>query len=324
MNPSLKQQTQQSRKDSFSEDEQKVLQQPNTTNIPSLVHKVNSDGALLVTDPSEISAKPNNPEHSINLTGGCLPSLQSLKPSATSFKGVSPIIAGQPGTHSVFFTSAKLVPQPINGGQVTKTTQPTTTGQTTFMVPQNTLKPLDKKAIRPNGGAHIQPSTILFRSGSTSQPIAALTNQQIGHNIKTVTNGQVISTHANLVFTQTLVKSNPSESTEHKFITPTNFIAATSDMVTTLVPASLQTVSVIKQPLYEGMSNKKETKPFTSITDILSSKDIKHIQNGDRGMTFDIYIYIFLCRVTNLFYANEDLNFGVLIVKLVNFLKICI
>ena len=294
MNPSLKQQTQQSRTDSFSEDEQKVLQQPNTTNIPSqLVHKVNSDGVLLVTDPSEISAKPNNSEHNINLTGGCLPSLQSLKPSATSFKGVSPIIAGQPGAHSVFFTSAKLVPQPIYGGQVTKTTPPTTTGQTTFMVPQNTLKPLDKKAIRPIGGAPIQPSTILFRSGSTSQPIAALTNQQIGHNIKTVTNGQVISTHANLVFTQTLVKSNPSETMEQKFITPTNFIAATSDMVTTLVPASLQTVSVIKQPLYEGMNNKKETKPFTSITDILSSKDIKHIQNGDRGMTFDIYIIYF-------------------------------
>lgn len=280
MNPSLKQQTQQSRTESLSEDEQKVFQQPNTINS-QMVHK--AEGALLVTDPSEISAKSSSLEY--NTTS--LPSLQSLKPSVTSScKGVSPIIAGQPGAHSVFFTSAKLVPQPIYGGHIAKTTSPTTTGQTTFMVPQNTLKPLDKKAIRPNGGASIQPTpTILFRSGGTTQSITALTNQQIGHNIKTVTpliqaNGQVISTNANLLFTQNLVKTNPSKTLEQKLTTTpiTNFVDTNVEV--TSVPTTLQTVSVIKQPSQEKV---KESKPFTSITDILSSKDMKHIQNGDRG-----------------------------------------
>ena len=274
MNPSLKQQTPQSRTESFSEDEQKVFQQPNTNS--QIVH--NSEGALLVTDPSEISAKDNTTS---------LPSLQSLKPSvSSSFKGVSPIIAGQPGAHSVFFTSAKLVPQPIYGA---KTTSPTTAGQTTFMVPQSTLKPMDKKAIHPNGATSIQPPTILFRSGGTTQSITALSNQQIGHNIKTVTpllqaNGQVISTNANLIFTQNLIKTNPSKMLEQKLITPTtNFVGANSDM--TPASTSLQTVSVIKQPPAQENLNVRETKPFTSITDILSSKDVKHIQNGgDRGL----------------------------------------
>ena len=295
MNPSLKQQPQTitSRTESFSEDEQKVFQQNNNTNISS---HGNTDGSLLVTDPSEISAMSMSNRTNEPLTPGShLPSLQSFKPSANTFKGgVSPIIAGQPGAHSVFFTSAKLVPQPIYGQTIKSNSAATVTSQT-FMVPQNTLKPLDKKVpIRPNGGTPLQPPTILFRSSGTGQPISI--NQGNNHTIKTVTpiltNGQVISTHGNLLFTQTLVKTNPSKIVEQKFAAaPPSLIAASSDILATVgstSASSLQTVSVIKQPpLHDNLNEIKDSKPFTSITDILSTKDVKQTANGgDEGITF--------------------------------------
>ncbi|XP_066914155.1 forkhead box protein K2-like [Clytia hemisphaerica] len=281
---SVKQQPQSqsnSRSESLSEEEQKPFQQ-NGKNIPGLVHRANSDGVLLVTDPSEISSKPmqqvNNFEHNV-ITGGPLPGLQTLKTTTTTFKGVTPIVTGPPGAQSVFFTSAKLVPQTM-AGQVIQAGSPTTAGQTTFMVPQNTLKPLDKKVIHHNGIPATQP-TILFRSAANpSLPHQQL--KQIGQNIKTVTpflaNGQVLNTHANIVFTQqTSIKSEPTKTIEHnKLPTPPGALlaTATSDILATLVPTSLQTVSVIKQPTTD-LSAIREAKPFTSITDILSSRDVK-------------------------------------------------
>jgi len=277
MQPPLKQSN--SRPESISEEEQKPfhLTQQNGKPMPQLVHRANSDGALLVTDPSEISAMPipqtNNVERTPNIVTGAPPALHPLK-SVTSFKGVTPIVAGQPGSHSVFFTSAKLVAQTIPG-QVVKAGSPTT-AQTSFVMQPNTIKPLggDKNAIRPNGTGPTtqQQPTILFRP--TGQPTAGLSPQQVEQqNIKTVTpilaNGQLINTHANILFTQTLDKTDHVRTGE-KLSAPSTLLAASSDIVSTLIPNTLQTVSVIKQPNPSVIADM--TKPFTSITDILSSK----------------------------------------------------
>ena len=289
MQPPLKQAN--SRPESVSEEEQNkpfLLAQQNGKGMPQLVHRANSDGALLVTDPSEISAVPmpihqtNNIERSSNTVAGAPPALHPIK-SATTFKGVTPIVAGQPGSHSVFFTSAKLVTQTIPG-QVVKAGSPTT-AQASLMMQPNALKALsgDKQTIRPNGAAPTaqQPPTILFRP--TGQPVAGLPSQQGSQqNIKTVSpiiaNGQMINTHANILFTQTLDKTNIRAG--DKLPAPATLLAASSDIVATLMPSTLQTVSVIKQPNPSviGDMSLKETKPFTSITDILSSK-----QNTEKG-----------------------------------------
>ena len=101
-------------------------------------------------------------------------------------------------------------------------------------------------------------------------------------------NGQVLNTDANIVFTQqTSLKSEPIKTIDHtKLPAPPGALltTATSDIVATLVPNSLQTVSVIRQPVTE-LNASREAKPFTSITDILSSRDVKQTPT-DKGFYF--------------------------------------
>lgn len=283
--PQLKQTN--NRGESTSEEDSQSSQQSNqqvshsSKPLPQLVHRANSDGALLVTDPSEISAKPaqqpanldnNNPNPPLP------PALHPLKVTATNFKGVAPIVTGQPGAHSVFFTSAKLVAQTIPG-QVVKSGSPGV-AQATFMIPPNTnIRPVDKKSLKPPIAVPTsQQPTFLFRSaGQQVQGInpQSQSSQQVQHNLKTVTpiiaNGQLINTHANIVFTQTLDKTDLSKQIDTKLPAHPTLFAASSDIVAN----ALQTVSVIKQPNTTTELVTKDTKPFTSITDILSARDVK-------------------------------------------------
>lgn len=237
-----------------------------------LVRRTNSDG-ILRNDSVDSLNDPIKSENSP--TTKLPPTLHPIKVTSANYKGVTPIISGQPGAQSVFFTSAKLVAQTI-ASQVAKAGSPTT-AQGTFAMSQN-AKTIEKKQQQSTAPV---PPTLLFRAG---QPLTQVRNLQPAQlqSIKTVTpiitNGQVLSATNNIIL-QPVGQDSATIKLEGNMVSTTNSTSAAILSSPLLIPATanaMQTVSVIKQQAVSADDViTKDMKPFTSITDILSSKDSK-------------------------------------------------
>lgn len=280
-------------------DDQKPLRsqhQQQKSLAPQLVHRTTSDSVLGVvksesieitaaSDPILLLEKQNS-----SPTTKLPPALQPMKVTSASYKSVTPIISGQPGAQSVFFTSAKLVTQTM-AEQGVKAGSPTTANGT-FLMPQ-IAKTTKERQIRPTVVS--APPTLLFRT--TSQPLTQVRNLQPSHlqNIKTVTpiitNGQVFSSPNNIIL-QPVGQDTATVKLEcNSTSTASSTVVFSSQLLIPAMTSAMQTVSVIKQQAASSDAAAKDMKPFTSITDILSSKDSKADLLASK-IFFSKYIYL--------------------------------
>jgi len=256
-------------------------------NFSRLVNRSNSNDLALI---SESFDNKNNmkTEQTGSPTNRLPPILQPLKVS-TTIKAASMVGNQQAVPRSVFFTTAKLVSAAGTGLQ--NNNSPTT--QATFVIPP-THRLNDKQM---NGSSTLQP-TLLFRPSQnfrSTQLVGpqtltkVLQPQQMQQGLKT-TAANISSfvpnqfTQANLVVSQAMAQAIEASKMATLQQTPNLQLVKGSLQQVNLPTASLmQTVSVIKQHdinnthqqqhnVYEANNLQKDIKPFTSITDILSTK----------------------------------------------------
>ena len=263
-----------SRNDSLSDDPMQV---------PRLAQRTNSDGVLeenhsfdniakniLTRTASSGDSSPRLLSPSTRLP----PALQPLKVASTALKTSGSVLGGQTGPRSVFFTSTKFMGANAIPGQVVRANSPTTNAHTTFVLPQNRDKQ-NNGSMSPSN-----PPTLLFHPSQQvrQSPLMQHPNQVKSaqppplHSYKTtaitslIPSGQVLSQAGIVVHPgQTVPQPKMFSNDQQK-----ELVATSPAQVSAASVAMLQTVSVIKQQQQGGFN-----KQFTSITDILSSKEIK-------------------------------------------------
>lgn len=221
---------------------------------------------------------------SVSTSGLFPPILQPVKVGSNNSKAVT-VNSTQQRVSSLFFTSTKL----IGTASVSSTNSPTT-AKATFVLPS--ASQLVDRQINGLATASIQP-TLLFRP---AQQVASSNNPPKGppqlQPFKTtavtnfisanqLTQASVVTsgTETNLEDLKEISQATPPLQTVkgsvQQIISPIPFTAATS---------VLQAVSVIKQHTVTQPPNIviKDSKPFTSITDILSNKN-ENNPNAEKG-----------------------------------------
>lgn len=257
------------RSDSVSDEQQ----------VPQLVQRTNSDGVTSENHVSKILVRTTvDPiPHLTSQTTRFPPALQPLKVSSSGLK--TTMVSGQPGPRSVFFTTTKFVGAASVTNHAVRANSPTTV-QTAFVLPQT--RGNEKQII--TSISHQNPPTLLFRPTSQQVQSSLLTQQQI--NLVKGVHPPQLQSHRPSITASFLPPELMSQQTfmAQSLPRPQNPFSDGSVLAlhsvaqpvgTSLsVTNTAQTVSVIKQQAIQSVS-KDPNKPFTSITDILSGKEVK-------------------------------------------------
>ena len=203
------------------------------------------------------------------------PALQPLKAVSATLKNAgSASGVSHPGPRSVFFTTAKIVGTASVPGQITRLNSPTTT-QANFLLPQTRINEKQNISSTPptlmfrpaNHQIRPSPLTIQNQTPSALPPILQSQRSSVSGSFfpatQIVTQGSFVVSHVN---PQVIPQAQKS------------FLSGQAASNTSVNAASLQTVSVIKQQVVssQNLLSQNTMKSFTSITDILSSKDNKN------------------------------------------------